>query len=83
MPEKYHTVIELPTRRCNANKRRSPLRWKSFFTRGGSSISLGTPRPRKNSEPIIPLQNKVVSRNVLNLFKKKSINIINLYTINI
>jgi hypothetical protein len=60
LPEKYHTVIELPTRRCNTNKRRSPLKWKSFFTRGGSSISLGTPPLRKKSEPnIIPFQNLV------------------------
>lgn len=59
LPEKYHTVIELPVRRCNVNKRRSPLRWKSFFTRG-SSISLGAPPLRKKSEPNIkPFKNMV------------------------
>uniref|UniRef100_A0A2H8TGS3 GTPase-activating protein CdGAPr n=1 Tax=Melanaphis sacchari TaxID=742174 RepID=A0A2H8TGS3_9HEMI len=51
LPEKYHTVIDLPSRRCNTNKRRSPLRWKSLFTRGGSSISLGVLPLRKKSEP--------------------------------
>lgn len=60
LPEKYHTVIELPSRRCNSNKRRSPLKWKSIFTRGGSSISLGAPPLRKKSEPnLMPLQKMV------------------------
>ncbi|XP_022180815.1 GTPase-activating protein CdGAPr isoform X2 [Myzus persicae] len=55
LPEKYHTVIDLPSRRCNTNKRRSPSRWKSLFTRGGSSISLGVLPLRKKSEPnLIP-----------------------------
>lgn len=60
LPEKYHTVIELPAR-CNTSKIRSPLRWKSFFTRRESSISLGAPPLRKNSEPNLtkPLQNMV------------------------
>ncbi|XP_050422799.1 GTPase-activating protein CdGAPr isoform X2 [Adelges cooleyi] len=51
LPEKYHTVIDLPSKRCTTSKRRSPLRWKSFFTRGGSSVSLGAVPFRKKSEP--------------------------------
>jgi len=47
LPEKYHTVLELPESRCNVNKRRSPLKWKSFFT----PISLGTSPRWKKSEP--------------------------------
>lgn len=70
LPEKYHTVIELPVRRCNTNKRRSPLRWKSFFTRGGSSISLGAPPLRKKSEPILKPFKHMVSH-----FDKCTINV--------
>lgn len=63
LPEKYHTVIELPTRRCSSNKRRSPSKWKSFFTRRGSSISLGVPPLRKKSEPnVVPFQNMVFTK---------------------
>ncbi|VVC43891.1 Hypothetical protein CINCED_3A017545 [Cinara cedri] len=62
LPEKYHTVIELPSRRCNPNKRRSPLRWKSIFTRGGSSISLGATPLRKNSEPNLMPPQKMDSK---------------------
>jgi hypothetical protein len=44
LPAKYHTVIELPgpsRKRSGTSSKRSPLGWKSFFSKSG----------RKNSEP--------------------------------
>lgn len=40
LPEKYHTVIELPSRKRSALKR-SPLGWKSLFTRNMYSTASG------------------------------------------
>ncbi|GFY53854.1 hypothetical protein TNIN_334112 [Trichonephila inaurata madagascariensis] len=40
LPIKYHTVIELPTRRRSVGKsKKSPSGWKSFFSRGWQTTS--------------------------------------------
>lgn len=59
MPAKYHTVIELPRKRPGS--KRSPLGWKSLFTKAGrhtgslgsrkSRSPVATPDQRKSSVP--------------------------------
>jgi len=36
LPPKYHTVIDLPSRRGGAKNKRSPIGWKQFFSRNKS-----------------------------------------------
>ncbi|XP_069691130.1 GTPase-activating protein CdGAPr isoform X3 [Periplaneta americana] len=52
LPAKYHTVIELPgsgRKRSGTSSKRSPLGWKSFFSKSGRKSS--GPQPRKASTP--------------------------------
>lgn len=46
MPAKYHTVIDLPRKR--AGSKRSPLGWKSLFSKAGRHGSLNN---RKSHSP--------------------------------
>nr|XP_018898276.1 PREDICTED: GTPase-activating protein CdGAPr isoform X2 [Bemisia tabaci] len=45
LPKEYHTVIELPSRKRGGSKR-SPLGWKSLFSRGSSSVSSSSRKSR-------------------------------------
>ncbi|KAG8177293.1 hypothetical protein JTE90_023610 [Oedothorax gibbosus] len=50
LPIKYHTVIELPTRRRSVGKsKKSPSGWKSFFSRGWHTTS-GRRKNRRDPE---------------------------------
>ncbi|XP_034247591.1 GTPase-activating protein CdGAPr isoform X2 [Thrips palmi] len=50
LPAKYHTVIDLPSRK-RAGSKRSPLGWKSFFSKAGrSSSGASTHSSRKAQE---------------------------------
>ncbi|XP_050540334.1 GTPase-activating protein CdGAPr [Daktulosphaira vitifoliae] len=75
LPQKYHTIIDLPSKRHNINKRRSPLRWKSFFTRGGSSVSLGVMPSRKKSEPTLTPFKTAKSKNGMEKSIERNIDI--------
>ncbi|ODM89527.1 GTPase-activating protein CdGAPr, partial [Orchesella cincta] len=48
LPPKYHTVIDLPSRRSALKNKRSPIGWRQFFSRN-RSFSKPT---RKTSNPI-------------------------------
>ncbi|CAL1265806.1 unnamed protein product [Larinioides sclopetarius] len=51
LPIKYHTVIELPTRRRSVGKsKKSPSGWKSFFSRGWQTTSGRRKNRRLRSE---------------------------------
>jgi len=60
LPAKYHTIIELPSSRKRSGSKRSPLGWKSFFSKAGRSSTSSThssrktqaqQQPRKTSTP--------------------------------
>ena len=73
LPAKYHTVIELPgssRKRSGTSSKRSPLGWKSFFSKSG----------RKNSEPqqhkaSTPSDSGTDQVSVVTLFTCKSTNL--------
>lgn len=44
LPAKYHTIIELPRKRPGS--KRSPLGWKSLFTKASRHGSVGTRKSR-------------------------------------
>ncbi len=48
LPPKYHTVIELPSRRGGLKNKRSPMGWKHFFSR---NRSFSKPQTRKTFTP--------------------------------
>lgn len=51
LPAKYHTVIELPgSGRKRSGSKRSPLGWKSFFSKSGRKSNSSAPQ-RKASTP--------------------------------
>jgi hypothetical protein len=57
LPEKYHTVIELPSRKRGSSlkAKRSPLGWRSLFggskARASSARPAGTKQGRKSITP--------------------------------
>ncbi|GIX72526.1 hypothetical protein CEXT_626881 [Caerostris extrusa] len=54
LPIKYHTVIELPTRRRSVGKsKKSPSGWKSFFSRGWQTTSGRRKNRRRGERPKI------------------------------
>ncbi|GFS40150.1 hypothetical protein NPIL_350481 [Nephila pilipes] len=76
LPIKYHTVIELPTRRRSVGKsKKSPSGWKSFFSRGWQTTSgrrknrrlrgerpkIGSPIFSEHSPLVLQFQDKAVT----------------------
>lgn len=49
LPAKYHTVIDLPSRKRSGSKR-SPLGWKSFFSKAGRSSSGSSTHSSRKSQ---------------------------------
>lgn len=52
LPKKYHTVIELPSGgRKRGHSKRSPLGWRSLFSKGRNNSQGNLSKPRKASTP--------------------------------
>lgn len=58
LPPKYHTVIDLPSRRSALKNKRSPIGWRQFFSRN-RSFSKATSRKITN-----PIEITVVTKNM-------------------
>lgn len=75
LPAKYHTVIDLPSRKRSGSKR-SPLGWKSFFSKAGrSSSGSSTHSSRKSQQQQQQLkpQRKTSTPSAINFCTEKAV----------
>ncbi|KAL3270583.1 hypothetical protein HHI36_021120 [Cryptolaemus montrouzieri] len=62
LPKKYHTIIELPPgARKRGHTKRSPLGWRSFFTKSRSTPQTNVKISRKSSTPGISTSEKSIT----------------------
>ncbi|XP_018333981.1 GTPase-activating protein CdGAPr isoform X2 [Agrilus planipennis] len=73
LPKKYHTIIELPSgSRKRGFSKRSPLGWRSFFTRTRNNSQGSLSKARKASTPgNIIMTEKAVTESDLTEMKRK------------
>lgn len=77
LPAKYHTVIDLPSRK-RAGSKRSPLGWKSFFSKAGRSSSGGSgsthsSRKAQQQQQQLKTQRKTSTPSVINFGIEKAV----------
>ncbi|XP_017771123.1 PREDICTED: GTPase-activating protein CdGAPr isoform X2 [Nicrophorus vespilloides] len=72
LPKKYHTIIDLPPgARKRGLSKRSPMGWRSFFSRNRNSSQGVLNKPRKASTPGIVIPEKAVTESDLTDIKRK------------
>jgi hypothetical protein len=72
LPKKYHTVIELPSGgRKRGHTKRSPLGWRSLFSKARNNSQGNLAKPRKASTPGIIVSEKSVTESDLTDMKRK------------
>ncbi|XP_026293571.1 GTPase-activating protein CdGAPr isoform X2 [Frankliniella occidentalis] len=75
LPAKYHTVIDLPSRKRSGSKR-SPLGWKSFFSKAGRSSSGGSThssRKAQQQQQQLKPQRKTSTPSAINFCTEKAV----------
>ncbi|XP_015837773.1 GTPase-activating protein CdGAPr isoform X1 [Tribolium castaneum] len=71
LPKKYHTVIELPSGGRKRGHKRSPLGWRSLFSKAKNNSQGNLSKPRKASTPGIIVADKSVTESDLTDMKRK------------